>query len=76
MDIGTLHMYWGQACASEALEQIAAVLDVKAAALAGGGGTSVTDRLQHAICAREEVHHARPGTIIVTADDIFSPAGA
>jgi AAA+ ATPase superfamily predicted ATPase len=47
---------------------IDAALDVKAAVL-----DADPDRIQHAICAREEVHHARPGTLTVTADDIFAP---
>jgi uncharacterized protein len=49
--------------------RIDGLLDAKAAALGAD-----PDRIQHAICAREEVHHARPGTLIVTAADIFSPA--
>ena len=45
------------------------VLDQKALAL-----NVDPEQIRHAICARDEVHDARPGTLVVTADDIFSPA--
>jgi len=31
------------------------------------------EQVRHAVCAREEVHRAREGTLIVTANDIFAP---
>jgi hypothetical protein len=31
------------------------------------------EQVRHAVCAREEIHHAREGTLIVTANDIFTP---
>jgi uncharacterized protein len=32
------------------------------------------EQIRHAICARDEVHHARPETLVITADDIFNPS--
>lgn len=45
------------------------MLDQKAASL-----NVDPEQVRHAICARDEVHHARPETLVVTADDIFDPS--